>query len=154
MTTVPVSGTEFHEKPCQTLPSANLSRPSGQHSSRTPAKTPLRRPVLRIPLWPPFPSLEQNYTESPAWCFRLQFCRDFVAVPSQLFCLVFLPAVSLCDTKINKKQKKFVDVFVSYQNFRFYAAYLSGNKKTLYYDGLRPTEFQSAYAVPFDHHLA
>ena len=75
MTTVPVSGTEFHEKPCQTLPSANLSRPSGQHSSRTPAKTPLRSPALRIPLRPPFPSLEQNYTKSLARRFRLQFCH-------------------------------------------------------------------------------
>ena len=71
MTTVPVSGTEFHEKPCQTLPPAILSQPSERHPGRTPAKTLLRNPALRIPLWPPFPFPEQNFTEIPAWRFRL-----------------------------------------------------------------------------------
>ena len=75
MATVPVSETEFHEKPCLALTPVILSQPSGCHPGQTPAKTLLHRPVLRIPLWPPFPSLEQNYTESLARRFRLQFCH-------------------------------------------------------------------------------
>ena len=75
MATVPVSGTELHGKPCQTLPPAILSQPSERHPGRVSAKSPLRSPALRIPLRPPFPSLEQNYTKSLARRFRLQFCH-------------------------------------------------------------------------------
>ena len=74
---VSVSETELHGKPCLALQPAILSRFSGWHPGRTPAKTPLHRPALGIPLRPPFPSPKQNYTKTHAWRFRLQFCHCY-----------------------------------------------------------------------------